>query len=196
MAADRGTFAAMYDTHVYEVYRYVHRRCRDHSLSEDITQETFMTAIRSTDDPSSISIGWLLTVARNRLFDELRRRTRYEDKLRLLAPRDEADGDAEVAERLRIERALNELSVDHRLVLTLHYLDGFTVPALAEHLGRSIKSVEGLVTRARRELRAELDQDGGAEEGVGERSDDRSGRAGEQRERGQRQRRGRGDGRG
>ena len=38
-----------------------------------------------------------------------------------------------------------------------HYIDGFTVPALAERLGRSVKSVEGLVTRARRELRVRLD---------------------------------------
>ena len=31
---------------------------------------------------------------------------------------------------------------------------------IAEQLGRSVKSVEGLVTRARRELRTHLDADG------------------------------------
>lgn len=152
------SFAVMYDKYVDEVYRFVHRRCRDHSLSEDITQETFMAAIRSADCPTSISIGWLITVARNRLFDELRRRARYEQRLRLIGAPDSADDAADLAERLRIERALSELSVDHRLVLTLHYMDGFTVPALAEHLARSVKSVEGLVTRARREFRAKLDE--------------------------------------
>jgi len=156
------SFADVYDRHVDEVYRFVHRRCRDHALAEDITQETFMTAIRSTDDPSSISIGWLLTVARNRLFDVLRRQARYEGKLRLVAAAETDGHDAELAERLRVEDALNELSVDYRLVLTLHYIDGLTVPALAEHLDRSIKSVEGLVTRARRELRAKLDETPGA----------------------------------
>ena len=60
-----------------------------------------------------------------------------------------------------MEGALSELSVDHRLVLTLHYIDGLTVPALAEHLGRSVKSIEGLITRARRELRAQLGDDAG-----------------------------------
>lgn len=157
LADTRSSFAAMYDAHVDEVYRFVHRRCRDHSLSEDITQETFMSAIRSTDDPSKISVGWLVTVARNRLVDELRRRARYADRLRLLGASETSDDADDTAERLWIEAALNELSVDHRLVLTLHYLDGFAVPALAEHLDRSVKSVEGLVTRARRELRAQLD---------------------------------------
>lgn len=152
------SFAAMYDAHVEEVYRFVHRRCRDHPRSEDITQETFIAAIRSTNDPATITIGWLITVARNRLFDELRRQLRYEDKLRLLHPSESDSYDDDVAERLRVEAALNELRVEYRMVLTLHYVDGLTVPALAEHLDRSVKSVEGLVTRARRAFRASLDE--------------------------------------
>lgn len=152
------SFAAFYDQYVEDVYRYVHRRCRDHRLAEDVTQEAFMAAIRSGQDPSSIPISWLYTVARNQLVDILRRQSRYEAKLRLMAP-DQAEGhDAQLSERLQVERALGKLSSDHRLVLTLHYMDGYTVPSLAEHLGRSVKSVEGLVTRARRALRAELDR--------------------------------------
>lgn len=159
VAAGDYTFADMYDVHVRDVYRYVYRRCRDRAMAEDITQDTFMRAILATDDPTSISIGWLITVARNRLVDVLRRKTRYEGKLRLVGTSGEDELDVELTERLRVQAALSELSVDQRLVLTLHYIDGFTVPALAEHLGRSLKSVEGLVTRARRALRAELDED-------------------------------------
>ncbi len=126
-----------------------------------------MTAIRSATDPSSVSVGWLLTVARNRLFDVLRREARREGKLRLVGVAETDGHDAELAERLRVEGALNELSVDYRLVLTLHYIDGLTVPALAEHLDRSQKSVEGLVTRARRELRAKLDEGAASAESGG-----------------------------
>lgn len=158
-AMRRSSFANMYDAHVEEVYRFVHRRCRDHALAEDITQETFLAAIRQTDDPNSLTVGWLLTVARNRLVDLLRRQTKYEGKLRLVSEVETTGHDAELVERLRISNALNELSVDYRVVLTLHYIDGFTVRALAEHLDRSEKSVEGLVTRARRELREKLDEE-------------------------------------
>ncbi|NNC79744.1 MAG: sigma-70 family RNA polymerase sigma factor [Acidimicrobiales bacterium] len=158
VAKGASSFANMYDTHVDEVYRFVHRRCRDHALAEDITQETFMAAMRRTDDQPEITIGWLLTVARNRLLDVMRRQTRYEGKLRLVGVAETGGHDTALAERLRVEGALGELSVDYRLVLTLHYIDGLTVPALAEHLNRSVKSIEGLVTRARRELRAKLDE--------------------------------------
>ena len=152
------SFARLYDTHVDEVYRFVHRRCRDHALAQDVTQETFMAGLRSMDDLSGISIGWLITVARNRLIDVLRQRTLHESKIRLVGQVEDGVLDIELAERLRVEQAFEELSVDYRLILTLHYIDGLTVPELAKELSRSVKSIEGLVTRARRELRAELDR--------------------------------------
>lgn len=152
------SFAQMFDAHVDEVYRYIHRRCRDHAVAEDVTQDTFMAAIRNTRDPSTITIGWLITVARNRLFDVLRRQTKHEDKLRLLAAEERPSTDGiDIADRLRVEEALQNLPVHYRLVLTLHYINGMTVRAIADELDQSPKSVEGLVTRARRELAALLD---------------------------------------
>lgn len=150
------TLAELYDLHVRDVYRFVYRRCQDAQLSEDITQETFLSVLHGPLDSESITVGWLLTVARNKLFDTLRRQGRYEDKLRLVGSGEDVAHLVDVAEQIRIEQALQKLSLDHRLVLTLHYIDGYTVPAIASNLGRSVKSVEGLVTRARRALREEL----------------------------------------
>lgn len=151
------SFAQVYDAHVETVYRYVHRRCQDHSLAEDVTQDTFIAAIRSTNDPATITIAWLITVARNRLFDVLRRQTKYEEKLQLVANDTSRADEIDVAERLRVESALGVLPVHYRVVLTLHYINGMTVRAIADELDQSLKSVEGLVTRARRELSAVLD---------------------------------------
>lgn len=153
------SFAQVYDAHVETVYRYVHRRCQDHSLAEDVTQDTFMTAIRSTTDPATITIAWLITVARNRLFDVLRRQTKYEEKLQLVANNTSRIDEIDIAERLRVEAALGVLPVHYRLVLTLHYINGMTVRSIADELDQSLKSIEGLVTRARRELVAILDEE-------------------------------------
>jgi RNA polymerase sigma-70 factor (ECF subfamily) len=152
------SYAQVYDAHVETVYRYVHRRCQDHSLAEDVTQDTFIAAIRNTDDPATITIAWLITVARNRLFDVLRRQTKYEEKLQLVANNTSRPDEIDVAERLRVEAALGVLPVHYRLVLTLHYINGMTVPAIADELDQSLKSIEGLVTRARKELSAVLDE--------------------------------------
>jgi RNA polymerase sigma-70 factor, ECF subfamily len=152
-------FAALYEKHAIEVYRYVHRRCRDQALAEDITQDAFLAAVRTVADPASITVGWLIQVARNRLLDVLRRQTRYDGKLRLVGARGETDDEpAAVVDRLRMTAALEALKVEHRVVLMLHYVDGLTVAALAVELGRSPKGVEALLTRARRSLRTELER--------------------------------------
>lgn len=163
MRTHAASIAALYDAHVHEVYRFVYRRCQDHSLAEDVTQETFTRALRGSKHPSDVTVGWLITVARNLLIDTLRRKAKYDDRLHLLAGSDTGGTAVEVAERLRVEDALQQLSVNYRLVLTLHYMDGYSVPALAKELGKTPKSVEAIVTRARRALRAELahDEDGG-----------------------------------
>ena len=156
--ARAAAFTSLYDANVVEVYRYVHRRCQDITLAEDITHDVFVTAVRTVDDPSAISIGWLLRVARNRLIDLMRRQTRHDDKLRLIQGElvDDVDLAAAWVDGVIVTEALEALSVDHRLVLTLHYLDGLTVPALAEEIGRSVKAAERLVERALANLRREL----------------------------------------
>lgn len=153
--------AALYDAHLDELYRFVYRRCRDHALTQDITQETFLAAARCKTDPEALTMAWLVTVARRRLFDVLRKRTRDDDKLRRLINSAATEESFDITEQIRVENALNLLSVDHRLVLTLHYFDGFAVKAIAQQLERSPKSVEGLITRARAALRAALSEQGG-----------------------------------
>lgn len=155
----RADFTALYEQHAVEVYRYVHRRCRDRALAEDVTQDAFLTAVRTVEDPAAIRVGWLIQVARNRLLDVLRRQARYEGKLRLVGSSDDdVDLPAAVVGRLRMTEALETLRVEHRVVLMLHYVDDLTVAGLAEELGRTPKAIEALLTRARRALRAELER--------------------------------------
>lgn len=164
MTSHATSIATLYDAHVQEVYRFIYRRCQDHSLAEDITQETFARALRGSTHPSQVTCGWLITVARNLLIDTVRRESKYDDRLHLLAVPSGGGASVDVAERLRVEDALQQLSVNYRLVLTLHYIDGYSVPALAKELGKTPKSVEAIVTRARRALRAELSLDEGGDD--------------------------------
>lgn len=157
-APARPDLAGLYEQHAIEVYRYVHRRCRDRALAEDVTQDAFLTAVRTVDDLETISVGWLIQVARNRLLDLLRRQARYEGKLRLVGARDGVtDEPSAVVGRLRMTAALEGLRVEHRVVLMLHYVDELTVAELADEMGRTPKAVEALLTRARRALRHELE---------------------------------------
>lgn len=152
----------LYDDNVDEVYRYVYRRCLDRALAEDITHDVFISAIRH-HHLAEVSTGWLIRAARNRLIDVVRRHQTHGRKVRLLADGmrvDRDDGATSVVARLSVERAMAELRHDHRVVLTLFYLDDLTVAELAEQLGRSRRGVESLLTRARAALRSALEEVG------------------------------------
>ncbi len=156
---DEEPVRALYDAHVRDVYRYVHHMCLDHSIAEDVTQDVFL-ALLGEDDVTQISVGWLIRSARNRLVDIVRREANYRDKIRVLTRGvDGMTGDemGAVVENLRMREALANLRPEHRISLMLHYVDGCSVADLAQSLGRSYKGAEGLLSRARIALRAELE---------------------------------------
>jgi RNA polymerase sigma-70 factor (ECF subfamily) len=54
---------------------------------------------------------------------------------------------------LRARDTLARLGPHHRAALTLRYLDGLTVPSVAEQLGRTVHATEALLVRARNAFR-------------------------------------------
>lgn len=145
---------SLYDAHVTEVYRYVHRLCLDHVTAEDVTQDVFVAALR--EPASAVSVGWLMRAARNRMIDLVRREATHRDKVRVL----QRQADQEpwtIVDDLTLRAALEQLRPEHRIVLMLHYISGISVAELADELGRSYKGAEGLLTRARAALRSELE---------------------------------------
>lgn len=152
---------SLYRTHVVAVYSYLHRRCGDRSVAEELTAETFEAAVNMLQrrPPLQADRGWLVGIARHKLVDHWRRREREARSLRSVARDEEAaDDDALAAlEPARAERALAALPVRHRAILVLRYLDGLPVPDIATLLGTTVHSAESRLARARRALRAGYD---------------------------------------
>jgi RNA polymerase sigma-70 factor, ECF subfamily len=149
---------ALYRAHVVRVYSYLARRCGDRSVAEELTSETFVSAMAALhrQPPRTADLPWLLGIARHKLVDHWRRREREDRSLAAVQATANALADADRAplESERAETALATLQPQHRLVLTLRYLDGLPVPRIAELLDRSVHSTESLLARARRALRA------------------------------------------
>jgi RNA polymerase sigma-70 factor (ECF subfamily) len=148
---------ALYDDAMPAVYRYFVRRCPDRGTAEDLTSETFLSAMDSArrDHPADITVPWLIGVARHKLADHFRRRhDRFSVPVAdLPEPNDPADTwDAEL-DRLVAESTLAQLSEAHRAVLTLRYMDDCSVGECAELIGRTLHATEALLVRARRAFR-------------------------------------------
>jgi len=149
----------LYDEAVADVYGYLYRRCSSAALAEDLTSETFLAAAAAVARgraPSPFTVGWLIAVARNKLVDHWRRAEREQRVLTVLSD----DGAAASVDTWDVlldgtvaHDALNRLGPHHRSALTLHYLDGLTVPETAHCLQRSVGATEVLLVRARRAFR-------------------------------------------
>lgn len=154
----------MYDRALTQVYGYLATRVRNLTVAEDLTAETFLAAAEAVaaERVPSLTVAWLITVARNKLVDHWRRQAREERSLRLAHEEDSVDDEDVVArfERARARVVLAELGAHHRAALTLRYLDGLAVPEVAELLGRTVHATEALLVRARNAFRARYAAEG------------------------------------
>ena len=63
-------------------------------------------------------------------------------------------------DRQRAREVLDRLGAHHRAALTLRYLDGLSVPEVADLLGRTVHATEALLVRARNAFRVEYAEGG------------------------------------
>lgn len=149
------TLLALYDAHVGRVFNYLHRRCSDRAIAEELTSETFTAALvgLQRNPPDLADVGWLFGIARHKLVDHWRRRARDERNLRAVVGAESEEPWHAELEPGRAGEVLAQLAPHHRLALTLRYVDELSVPAMAALLDRSVHSTESLLARARRAFR-------------------------------------------
>lgn len=146
-------FGDLYRSALPEVYRYLSARCRSEALAEDLTQDTFVSAARAIRRGGvEVSLPWLVTIARNKLIDHIRREevsARAGRRLGGASVPDELIEWQGEASRDQALAALYRLPSSQRAVLMLRYLDGLPVGEIAPILEKSVHAVESLLARGR-----------------------------------------------
>ncbi|MEA2528809.1 MAG: hypothetical protein QOG89_453 [Thermomicrobiales bacterium] len=166
---DPAAFGDFYDETLPRIYGFfLHRVGGNVGAAEDLTQETYLSAVRELKrgrigaDP----VRWLFGIARHKLLDHYRRQGRdqgfvvpwydgIENDVSLLSLDPDLDGD-----RARVVDALGRLPTDQQAVMALRYLDGWSVPEVASALGRSVHAVESLLARGRAGFKRALSEVG------------------------------------
>ena len=142
------------------VLRYTTARCGFRPLAEDITQETFVTAVRAirtfrARDELSVQ-AWLLTIARNTLTDRFRRDRRGDEILQEVGARQEGDAGASDAtdlamrriEAQEIRQALELLTEDQREIIIRRFVLDHSLEDVAHATNRPVGAVKSLQHRA------------------------------------------------
>lgn len=169
--ASEARFDAWYAQVLPRVYGYVYSRCgHDPNLAEELTQETFVDAIRHRRGFSGRAdpVTWLCAIARHRLADHYRRLERQERRQARLVREIEVHVAGELEgmdERDRIDQVLRSLPALQRAALVMTTLDGLSVRDTAALLGKSERATESLLARARARFRDAYGQDRGQDRG-------------------------------
>lgn len=151
----------MYNLYVNDIYRFLLVHVRDAQLAEDLTADTFTQAWNRLDTfDFKQTRGWLYTIARNRMYDYWRKQKTVPLSDEIEVVDEEAPEHGEVVDRKlqakRIIKALKTLPEDMKSVVTLRFLEGYSVRATAEALHLSESNVRVVQYRALKKLKKVL----------------------------------------
>ncbi|WP_443043040.1 RNA polymerase sigma factor [Streptomyces sp. NBC_00370] len=162
---DRAAFDELYRRTSPWLAVRLRRRCADEDVVADVLQETYLALWRAAGSyagslTGGSAVGWLWTIAANRLVDAFRKRARQErlpavDLVERTVP---AAEDEVLANRVdqNLEQALLRLPPELRQVLQAMVLDDLSVRQTAVLLGVPEGTVKTRARRARIALRETL----------------------------------------
>lgn len=156
----------LFDRYYRDVYGYLYSLSRDHSLSEDLTQEVFLEVVRSisTFRGESDVKTWLFSIARHRWFAHLRRKDRQIKTESIhdlydcasLSTTDPHDRQEMLG---LIDGLLQRESETTASVLRLR-MEGFSYFEIAQRLGISENSARVIYFRIKTKIKNHLEQEG------------------------------------
>ena len=131
-----------YNAHAQDVYRYLFSLCRDTDVAQELTQETFLRAMRtigSYNGSCKLNV-WLCQIAKHLWYQWLDKRKRQKRE-RLT---DELQSDAAVeestvmrSEKTALYKAIHELDEPMRELVHMRLTGEFTFAEIGDILGKS-----------------------------------------------------------
>lgn len=162
---DRGAFDEIVQRHAPSMFRFARALASTPSAAEDALQEAFLGAWRAASSfRSEASVrSWLLTILRNAIYRQHRRRVDEPDVTEPLSELGIAAGwgDPEISALRRESRdvlanALNQLAPSDREILLLRDIEDVPGPDVAAMLGLTLSAMKTRLHRARLRLAARV----------------------------------------
>lgn len=158
---------AAYAAHGAELYRFALRQLGDGGAAQDVVQEVFLRAWRSSEayDPSLASLRtWLFAIARNVVVDEARRFAvrPWQRTLTDGTGTDPSVGaiDEAVVDAWVVEEALRRIGEDHRTAIVQTHLRGRPYAQVAAELGIPVGTLRSRVFYGLKALRLAMEEMG------------------------------------
>ena len=139
---------------------YAYWYTKNLEMSQDIVQDSWSAifkALKTLKKPDSFR-SWAMKIITRKAQDQLAalsRKRRFEKKL---VPATEGDdiSDHEEEQLILLNRAIKELSDDHRIVLRLFYLESQSLKEISEILDITVGTVKSRLYHAREKLKSKI----------------------------------------
>jgi RNA polymerase sigma-70 factor (ECF subfamily) len=156
-AGDWDALSYLYSRYADDVRRYVQSVVREPHEAEDITHDVFaklMKAIQKYEERKVPFAAWIMRVARNAALDHVRSRRQIPVDEVWISDNGHEQTSFEYTNALKA--ALADLPESQREVLVLRHIGGLSPNEIAERLGKTEASIQGLHHRGRAALKVSL----------------------------------------
>ena len=173
---------ALYARYGTQIFNTIYQWIGDYEEAADLTQETFLSAYKARDQfrGDSRASTWLYRIAHNHVKNRVKQRGRQREMEgpsldagvageemefgEAAAPREIADWSQSPARLLeqkelqaQINRAVDSLASEYRVVLILREVDGLSYTEIAEATGLTMEAVKTRLNRARAMVRQKVE---------------------------------------
>lgn len=152
-------FALLYERYATDVLRVCYFYLGDRQKAEDVCQDVFVRLITHTPDlQEGREKAWLLKVALNRCRDLwrgawLKRVVLGSPMFELVPAPDEI---SKLADQQEMMNAINQLPVNFKEVILLHYYQGYGINEIAEMMDLPEGTISSRLSRGRKKLESIL----------------------------------------
>ena len=155
----------LYRTYFDIVYRYIRSISQDGALAEEVTQETFFKALEKIDQfrgDCDVRV-WLCQIAKNTLYDHLKKQKKQLFGDEKLEKAESADGElleeklAQRSQAMEIHKVLHRLSEPYKEVFSLRTFGELPFAQIGELFGKTESWARVTYFRARQKLKEALE---------------------------------------
>lgn len=150
----------LYRRHAAEVYRYTYAVLGNHADAEDVTQATFMNALRALErgERPRKPANWLLVIAHNLVRQRFRQAQARPVEVRLNVDVAHSEHEDEATPSVEeLVQALGRIPPAQREAIVMREFEGRSYAEICEILQITTSALETLLFRARRSLADELE---------------------------------------
>ncbi|MFC6335192.1 RNA polymerase sigma factor [Paenibacillus septentrionalis] len=156
-------FKSIYQLHFKDVYRFIYAMCRDEHVAEEITQETFLKALKHIDTyqgKCKLNV-WLCQIAKNTFYSYHAKQSKTHEwtelgENTLAGGRGQEELILQKEEALRVHKILHVMKEPYKEVFTLRVFGELSFAEISQLFGKSESWARVTFYRAKQRIQEKL----------------------------------------